>query len=89
MWFKFLFFRKLPTNVKEMEELAGKLGVTMAGLGETMAGRTYVNEAELQKRLTDALRFRRESLTWLFALISALASLGSAIAAWTAVTISN
>ena len=89
MWFKFLFFRKLPTNVKEMEELAGKLGVTIAGLGETMAGRTYVNEAELQKWLTDDLRFRRESLTWLFALISALASLGSAIATWTAVTISN
>jgi hypothetical protein len=48
----------------------------------TVAGE---NVTDKQRRYIDARRFLVESRTWTFALISALASLASAAAAWFAV----
>lgn len=44
-----------------------------------------LKEAELQERIRSAKNIRYARLTWIIALISAIASLISAIAAWLAV----
>ena len=50
-------------------------------------GARQVDDAELQRRVLDAERSIRESKLWLIALISAIAALLSAAAAWLAVAI--
>ena len=44
-----------------------------------------ISEYELQQRVIETERHMRESKLWLVALVSALASLASALAAWFAV----
>ncbi len=58
-------------------ELARKLGVSEHESG--------LNEAIIQARVLAALRERRDGKLWLVALISAIASALSALAAWHAV----
>ncbi|MGA2067705.1 MAG: hypothetical protein ABSG86_22245 [Thermoguttaceae bacterium] len=71
-----------------LEKRARDLGVDMEGspITHSASGRQRrADDAELQKRVLEAERSRRESQLWLLALVSALASLVSAIAAWWAV----
>jgi hypothetical protein len=75
--------RKLPRGEK-LRKCAEKLGVSQDELG-TESGLT--SEPILQKRVIEALRSRREHTLWLIALISAIASVFSALAAWFAVSL--
>ncbi len=65
--------KQLP-NGEPLYELARKLGVS-----EHESGR---NEAIIQTRVLTALRENRDSKLWIVALISAIASVISALAAW-------
>lgn len=79
-----LFMRKLPTG-DELDKLAEKLGVSTYGLRPQQGSiRGPLNEAELQRRVMEALAWRRQSSFWIVSVISALASVCSAIAAWVA-----
>lgn len=72
--------KRLP-NGEPLYKLARKLGVS-----EHESGR---NEAIIQERVLAALRERRDSKTWILALVSAIASALSALAAWYAVAITQ
>ena len=75
---------KLPTG-KELEELCQKLGVDTTGEARTQSSsgsRPRASDYELQRRLIEAKRSRREQWLWLLALVSAFASALSAAAAW-------
>ncbi len=69
---------KLKTG-EPLKQEAKKLGVSLSEIGGPE------NWAELQKRVMEAKRFSRESKAWIVALISAIASVISAIAAWCAI----
>ena len=71
----------------ELEQRARELGVDMTGelITQSAMGRHKVAAFELQRRVIEAERHLRESRTWMLALISALASVASAVAAWIAV----
>jgi len=64
-----------------LEQEADRLGVSRYG---TFNGQT-LNIAELQRRIWQAKREKRDARLWWIAFISALASLASALAAWHAV----
>lgn len=66
----------------ELIARATKLGVSTTN--DTTV-RNVVPEAELQRRVIEAERAIRDKRLWIVALFSALASIVSAIAAWTAV----
>jgi membrane protein YqaA with SNARE-associated domain len=74
--------RKLPRG-KELNEVAEKLGVSFHESGLSPGGPE--NEAIMQARVLAAIRERRDSKTWLIAVISAIGSVFSAVAAWYAV----
>ncbi|WP_169701545.1 hypothetical protein [Desulfobulbus propionicus] len=69
---------KLKTGDALLKE-AQKLGVSTSEIGGPE------NWAELQTRVMEAKRFKRESLAWAVALASAIASAFSAAAAWYAI----
>lgn len=64
---------------EELTNQAIKLGVSFDQLGNPR------NNAELQRRVSDALRSNREHRLWIIALVSSIASVVSAVAAWFAV----
>jgi hypothetical protein len=72
----------------ELERRAQELGVATEGDAITQSAsgrRRRADDTELQRRVLDAERSVRESRLWLLALLSAIASVVSAIAAWIAV----
>jgi len=72
----------------DLERRAQELGVDIQGdsITQSSSGRhRRADDAELQRRVLDAERSLRESRLWLLALLSAIASVVSAIAAWIAV----
>lgn len=72
----------------ELERRAQELGVDIQGDAITQSSsgrRRRADDAELQRRVLNAERSVRESRLWLLALLSAIASVVSAIAAWVAV----
>lgn len=75
------FLRRVPTR-ERLTETAKKLGVSMDAL---YSGTGILDEPELQRRVLEASRARRESWLWLLAFLSALASVASAAAAWVAI----
>lgn len=80
-------FRQIPTDAAALEQLANDLGVS---LFETVTGdgrHVGLNTYEVQRRLQEALRHRRDSWLWPIALASAVASIVSALAAWTAIAL--
>ena len=79
MWFRWLC-RKLPTDARELEGVAVNLGVSLFGTGTT-----HPDTNEMQRRIMDHIRFRKDGALWLIAILSALSSLVSALAAWFAV----
>jgi len=68
----------------ELEKQAQELGVSAIG-GRDMSAAGTVLEPELQRRVMEAERARREERLWLVALFSAIASAISAAGAWCAV----
>ncbi|MDO8950722.1 MAG: hypothetical protein Q8S43_08125 [Actinomycetota bacterium] len=68
---------------QELEARARELGVSLNYLVNPNSGTS--DEPELQRRVLEAERARRESWLWLVALLSAAASIVSAVAAWVAV----
>jgi hypothetical protein len=75
--------KKLPTDETEVLKLAQDLGVSTHGTLKTESG--WSNIPELQSRIINAQRAIREGRLWWVALISAIASMFSALAAWVAV----
>ena len=72
---------KMLTGEK-LEKRANQLGVSLNNL---YSSNGLADEPELQRRVIEAERHRRDGCLWLIALISALASAASAVAAWVAV----
>ena len=68
--------KKLPTG-EELQKEVEKLGISQAEIGD--------NDSLLQHRILEAKRDIRESRLWIIALVSAIGSVISAIAAWYAV----
>ena len=69
---------------QELEQRARELGVDIQGsprTGSLSGARPRAEDHELQQRVIDAERANRESRLWLLALISAVASVVSALAA--------
>ncbi len=75
--------KKLPTDETEVLKLAEELGVSTHGTLNPDKGR--YNIPELQNRIINAQRAIREGRLWWVAVISAIASMFSALAAWIAV----
>jgi len=72
----------------ELERRAQELGVDIQGdaIIQSSSGRhRRADDAELQRRVLNAESSIRASRLWLLALLSAIASVVSAIAAWIAV----
>ena len=69
----------------KLEHRARELGVDTKGERIFQSSSGHVQRAadyELQRRVIDAERQQRESRLWILAVISAIASVVSAIAAW-------
>lgn len=78
----------LPLREKEvpLRKLAQDLGCNLnSTYTTTQSGNDKHLEEEVVRRIQEAARFKRESSLWLIALISAIASVISALAAWFAV----
>ena len=75
--------KRLPTDEIEVLKLAQELGVSTHGTLNPKTGRSDI--PELQTRIINAQRAKREGRLWWVALISAVASMFSALAAWIAV----
>ena len=73
--------KKLPRGEK-LEKLAEKYGIT----NHSSATNTGTDDSILQERLIRYLESKRNSRMWVVALLSAIASVASALAAWYAVT---
>lgn len=82
--FRYLF-RKLPTDAEALERLAEELGISMFKPAETKYDKTGTNTYEVQRRIRESIKDWRDGWLWLIALISASASVLSALAAWMAV----
>jgi hypothetical protein len=73
---------------EELSQRARDLGIDIQGDARSSSSSGSAPRApdyELQRRVAEAERSRRESSLWLMALISAVASVISAITAWIAV----
>ncbi len=69
---------------EELRKEALALGVSLQA---TSGQRGISRDDIIQERVRDAKRSRRESSLWIIALVSSIASIISALAAWYAVTI--
>lgn len=71
----------------ELEQRCKKLGVNTEELRYQTANRVRATDAELQRRVIEAERSLREHKLWIVAVVSAVFSVISAIAAWIAKTL--
>ncbi len=83
-WFIYSL-KKLPTDAIELDKLANELGVSLSGTFMSESARTGMNIYEAQHRIREAISHRLASWLWLLAVVSAIASFFSAVAAWKAV----
>jgi hypothetical protein len=83
MVFEFLKYREL--RGKELEKRAEELGVSLDETWDVGGERPILKEPELQRRVREAERARRDRNFWIVALVSSIASACSAVAAWIAV----
>ena len=74
--------KKLPQG-EELKKRAEELGIPQEA--DFRGTKYYATDPVLQRRVQEAERSRREGWWWIFALISAIASVGSAVAAILAV----
>ena len=70
---------------KELEEYARKIGVDISVHVNSSTNSIRASDHEIQRRIMEAQRSKREASLWLIALISAIASALSAITAIIAV----
>ena len=70
--------KKLLTG-KKLHKRAAKLGVSMHRTVDSDAG---TNDAIVQERVMAAERHNRDGRMWIFAFVSAIASVVSALTAW-------
>ena len=68
---------------QQLERLAQRLACSVQGLRDPVS--TRFDEKEAVLRIREAARSWRESSQWMFAVISAITSMLSAAAAWSAV----
>lgn len=78
--------KKLP----EGDELTSKCeesGIDLTGdpITGSISGRRKADQAELQKRLLNFYAHKRNERLWIIALLSSIASVLSAVAAWIAI----
>lgn len=74
----------------ELEKRCRELGIDTTGEPREFSARRApprASDFELQRRLLETQRSAREHKLWIVALVSALASVVSAIAAWVAVMV--
>ncbi len=74
---------KLPNDEIELRKLAQRLGVSLHRTVDSTRGKTDI--PELQSRIINVQRSIREGRLWWIAFISAIGSVFSALAAWTAI----
>lgn len=74
---------RLPTDEIELRELARKLGVSTHRTVDPTTGKTDI--PEIQSRIINMQRSIREGRLWWIALISAIGSMFSALAAWASI----
>lgn len=75
---------------EELEKRCREFGVDTTGEPRTQSvsgSRSRASDFELQHRLMEAERSARENKLWVVALVSAVASMVSAVAAWVAVMV--
>lgn len=72
---------------EELRKYAEQLGVSDHALYDAHSG--TMDEPELQRRVMEAERHKRDASLWLIALISTISSVISALAAWTAIVIKS
>lgn len=79
-----VLFRKHAKLLRgvELKQYTQELGVSLSQLYDTHGN---IDEPELQRRVQEAERSLRENALWFVAVISAVASMISALAAWSAV----
>lgn len=81
---------KLPDRTEwetRLKELMREVGATSSG---TYLGQRHkYDEAELVRRIHEAVRRQREHRLWIVALVSACASVVAALAAWPAVLVAG
>lgn len=71
---------------QELRKSAKDFGVSLEGLPHPdQPHLTVLNDPEIQRRVMEAERHKREASLWLLALLSAAASIISAVAAWCAI----
>lgn len=75
--------KKLPSDEIELRKLAQRLGVSLNKIVDPTRGKTDI--PELQNRIINVQRSIREGRLWWIALFSAISSVISALAAWTAI----
>ena len=78
--------REILLSGDKLKARALELGVSTT---KDKAAHDNVSDAELQRRVLEAERSIRENRLWIVALLSALASIISAIAAWRAVLLGH
>jgi hypothetical protein len=61
---KTFVFRRLPDSGADLEALAQRLGVSLFNTWVTKNGKTGLDTAEVQRRILDAIRARRDSWLW-------------------------
>lgn len=79
------FFMRLPDNAAQLERIAQELNVSLFNTQVEKFGKSGMDTYEVQRRIREALSHARDSSLWAIALLSAIASVFSAIAAWLAV----
>lgn len=78
---------RLP-NGEKLTARAKELGIDITGDARTQSisgAAPRASDHELQRRVIEAERAQRESKLWMLALVSGIASVVSAVAAWVAV----
>ncbi|MCX6702991.1 MAG: hypothetical protein NTW60_03960 [Candidatus Wolfebacteria bacterium] len=79
-------FKQKEKQGDELLDEAKRLGVATDGIIPGVISIGGIREAVLQERVRSAKNTKYAQLTWIVALISAIASLVSAIAAWIAIS---
>lgn len=76
---------KLPTG-NELRRKCEEIGISLIPLsGEALSDHATISDWALQRRHLTFMREWRDSKLWIVALVSAVASAASALAAWIAV----
>ncbi|MDR3557356.1 MAG: hypothetical protein P4L55_21585 [Syntrophobacteraceae bacterium] len=74
-----------PSKETDLRSLAAQLGCSLSSTVNPSTGKH--DEQEIIRRIQEAARSYRESYLWLIALTASVASVFSAIAAWSAILV--